>query len=195
MADNGIGYTFAPGSQQIPVGGNQNNAGGPQSAVQVKSFTLPNRFVPGQIAPQALLQSPGGGGAASADVFRRLMSLFAPQGQQQGVPTLGGGQPGMGSTPGQRDQAATAPQGPSWSDFGGLIGAQPPPAPPRQDVPLTHTPVAPPNIKPGDTPDQLIGPSAPEPSPAERMKDLFGETPNGGFQNPLGHTKYEGFSF
>lgn len=198
MADNGIGYTFQPGSQQIPVGGNQNNSGGPQSAIQVKSFTLPNRFVPGQIAPQALLQSPGGGGGPEVDIFRRLMSLFAPQGQQQGVPTLQappiypspfsmvGAKPGLNQT--LPVPMEPQPQAPPFR-------TQPVPNPtPNQDVPQTPSMPAPPRIIPGDS-DQRPGdrpPAAPE-YPGIAGFDL--STPSGGYQNPLGRNKYEGFDF
>ncbi len=92
---NQIGYTFAPGSQSIDMqnGGTRSGAtasrqSGPQSAVEVKRLSLPNRFVPGEIAPQALLQSPGGGGQLNTDILRQLMQAFAPAGQQSGVPTL-----------------------------------------------------------------------------------------------------------
>lgn len=84
-----IGFSFQPGSQSIGVGQpGQSQQSGPQSAVEIKSFQLPNRFVPGQIAPQALLQSPGGGGQLDVEILKRLMQVFAPQGQQPGVPTL-----------------------------------------------------------------------------------------------------------
>lgn len=98
MAGNNVGFSFQPGSQQIPVGDRPQIGGGPQSAVQVKSFTLPNRAVPGQIAPQALLQSPGGGGQMDLTLLRQLMAAFAPHGQQPVVPTLGA--PGQGMPPG-----------------------------------------------------------------------------------------------
>lgn len=148
MADNGIGYTFQPGSQQIPVG-DRPQSNGPQSAVQVKSFTLPNRFVPGQIAPQALLQSPGGGGLPNVDILRRLMSLFAPQGQQQGVSQLG-------QAPTQQPRFHTQPvpmqpEPQAVPPFGAPpLSTRPVPRHPSQpDVPQAPSAGAPPRVIPG----------------------------------------------
>ena len=185
MAGNGIGFSFAPGSEQIPIGNRQVN-GGPQSAVEVKSFTLPNRFVPGQIAPQALLQSHGGGGLPDVDILRRLMQVFAPQGMQPGVPSLTmpprGPEPPFQTLPVPMEPQPQAPP----------LQAQPVPNP-NQDVPQTPTMPAPPRVIPGDTERLPVGPPAPPETPYIAGFDL--QTPSGGFQSPLGRDKYQGFSF
>lgn len=188
-----LGYTFAPGSQQIPLGGQRQAGGGPQSAIEVKSFTLPNRFVPGQIAPQALLQSPGGAGGLDVNILQRLMSLFAPQGQQPGVPALG--QPQFGP-PRNHTQPVSAPGAmPPMQMVPGAPG-------PSGDVPLTHTPTPTPGVTPGEegrkTPTtDIINPNIDTrrdltPAPTQGFDFL---TPSGGMQNPLGRNKYEGFNF
>lgn len=182
---NEIGFSFQPGSQGISPNSGENRAiGGPQSAVQVKSFTLPNRFVPGQIAPQQLLQATGGGGQLDMNVLRQLVQMFAPQGQQPAGPMLAGAGGGGGI-------------GPAWAGIGGLLSANVPSAPSSvpKDVPLTHTPGTPPAVHPGSTPDAQTGPPATEPTWSEHAQDLFGTTPSGGLMNPLGKNKYEGFSF
>lgn len=80
------GYSFQPGQ-----GGGQDprklqqRPGGPQSAIEVRSLSLPARSVPGAPAPQQLLQGYGGGGGLDVNILRRLISLFAPVGQQPGV--------------------------------------------------------------------------------------------------------------
>jgi len=150
------GYSFAPFSQGIPANGQRNNSiGGPQSAVDIRHLQLPNRFVPGQIAPQALLQSPGGGGQLNVDLIRRLMAMFAPQGQQPGVPTLGmpprlGGFPQGTGLHTQPVPMELQPQAPPFR-------TQPVPNP-NQDVPLTHTPTPTPGVRPGDVDRGQYGP-------------------------------------
>jgi len=166
MTDNGLGFSFEPGQSGIPVGGQTRAPGGPQSAVQVKSFTLPNRSVPGQIAPQALLQSPGGGGQMDLTLLRQLMAAFAPQGQQPGVPSLGGMPQGM-------------PGGMSQGMSQGMVGGQPGsspfaggrPAP--QGPPMTGGAPPPPRVIPGDTPDPTDMIFLPEPPPQPQAPPLF----------------------
>lgn len=126
-----LGFSFQPGSQSIDMqsGGTRSGAtasrqSGPQSAVEVKRLSLPNRFVPGEIAPQALLQSPGGGGQLNTDILRQLMQAFAPAGQQPGVPSLGGLQPsGMSFGNDQRGTPLyQVPSLPSGGDTGNTSG-------------------------------------------------------------------------
>ena len=62
----------------------------PPSAVEYRNLRIPNRQVPGQIAPQALLQGQGGQGIPDVQLLRQLMQMFAPQGAQPGVPGLSG---------------------------------------------------------------------------------------------------------
>lgn len=181
IGSNNVGFSFDPGPQSLPAGGQPRAPGGQQSAVQVKSFTLPNRVVPGQIAPQALLQSPGGGGQMNVDLLRRLMAMFAPSGQQPGVP-------GIPSQPG------AFPQGTGYHTQPVPMGPQPQTPPfhtqpvpmPGQggEVPLEHTPTPVPRVGPGDTERTGAG-ALPEPAPLD-LRDLFGGTPSGGVQNPLG---------
>ena len=179
-----FGYSFAPGAESVPVAGSRRAVNGPQSAVEVRSLTLPNRFVPGQIAPQALLQSAGGGGASSVDVLRRLMQLFAPQGVQPGVPSLDAYSPFRGAAGGNTYQ--------DWMNRERALN-RPPSAPPNggvpagTDVPLEHSPGAPPLLTYNNPPTGgggPIGPSAPPPPPA-------GYQPSAGVINPLGR-KFEG---
>lgn len=184
IGPNGVGFSFAPGQQGIPVGGQTRAPGGPQSAVQVKSFTLPNRFVPGQIAPQALLQSPGGGGQMNVDLLRRLMQAFAPQGQQPGVPSLGQPIP---------SQVGPFPQGTGYHTQPVPMGSQPQTPPFHTqpvpmpglggEVPLSNTAPPAPRVIPGDVERTGAG-ALPEPAPLD-LRDLFGGTPSGGVQNPL----------
>jgi hypothetical protein len=224
MADNGIGYSFQPGAQNIPLGGNR-ATGGPQSAVQVKSFTLPNRFVPGQIAPQALLQSPGGGGGLNVDILRRLMQMFAPQGQQPGVPALGQPQTSLGGSPmSMIPPATTQPTfhtqpvpNPNQPVPGHWVS---PPTPAQPEVPLTSSPGAPPRVIPGggqgNEGNPYTNPANYAPAPAEPIApitlpapegyhfgttppapDLATQTPHGMPVNPLKSKfdDYEGFTF
>ena len=83
-----FGYSFAPtASMQQP--GAQAATQPPSRAVEIKSLNLPQREVPGQIAPSALLAAPGGGGVPTAQLLQMLMAAFAPQSQQSaGVPYL-----------------------------------------------------------------------------------------------------------
>lgn len=147
MSNSSPGYSFQPFSQSVPISGSNRSIGGPQSAVEVRSLTLPNRFVPGQIAPQQLLQSAGGAGSPEMAVLRHLMQIFAPQGDQPGVPALGRGQMGMGATPGQR-----APG--SFEGFGG-----------QPQVPVMHTPPPPPRVIPTDPPSPSMPTDVNVPNP------------------------------
>ena len=78
---NTIGYSFQPGSQDVSL---EARPSGPQAQavtpVQFRTMRLPNRNVPGAIAANALLQSPGGGGMPDVALLQMLMRLFAPQG-------------------------------------------------------------------------------------------------------------------
>lgn len=136
-------------------GGSGPRPNGPQSAVEVKSFSIPNRSVPGQIAPQALLQSAGGGGASQLQILRQLMAAFAPQGQQVGVPTLPGGpDTTSGWMNNEPNQGVPYDAGPG--------GYRQPNAP--SDRPDTAPTIPPPNITPGatgPTPDTPPPPSTP----------------------------------
>ena len=137
-----LGFSFQPFSANGSAQESNRVAGGPQSAVQVKSFTLPNRFVPGQIAPQELLQSAGGGGQLNVNVLRQLMQMFAPPGQQPGVPVLQGNQ--SGHLPGLFDQGyggSYSGAGPNaqGNGSGGASGPLPPRVVPAGDKD-DHTP-------------------------------------------------------
>lgn len=83
----------------------------PPTAVEYRNLRIPNREVPGQIAPQALLQSPGGQGVPDVQLLRQLMQAFAPEGQQPGVPTIDRSQP-----------SAPTPAGSPFSSAGAAIG-------------------------------------------------------------------------
>lgn len=124
---------------------------GPQSAVEVKSFQIPNRSVPGQIAPQALLQSPGGGGASQLQILRQLMQAFAPQGQQFGVPILPGGtDTTSGWMNNEPNQSVPYDVGTGYRPTG----------PKAPEVPDYAPTIPPPNITPGAT-----GPAPDPPQP------------------------------
>lgn len=161
MANDGsIGFSFEPSARSIGVGSGNNQAiGGPQSAVQVKSFTLPNRFVPGQIAPQQLLQSPGGGGQLDVNILRQLMQMFAPQGQQPSTPALGNGyQDWM-----NREHGIN--QAPKPFDFTPLPHAM---AQPQQ--PQAPPPYAPPRFIPGQEGNLGTSTAPPTEEPAREVQ-------------------------
>lgn len=182
MPNSEIGFTFAPGSQGINPSGSGARPSGPQSAVEIRHLQLPNRFVPGQIAPQALLQSAGGAGMPEAAIFQRLMQMFAPQSQQPGVPALQrrpqfptgagdfhtGAGPSMSSPGNFNTSAPSSPGG----------GSAPPLFKFAHDDGL-ETPSRP--SAPTSAPEDLFSPAGP---PVSAL-DL----------NPLGRAKYEGFSF
>lgn len=163
---NGIGFSFEPGQQSVPVSGSNRAVGGPQSAVEIKHLLIPNRFVPGQIAPQQLLQSAGGGGGLDVDILRRLMQAFAPQGQQPSVPTLA--QSPMGPQQTNQPSNEQPASGMTWSGIGGIPGGQPPSAPPVAPPPVV-TSGQPPRVIPTETPE----PRAPRLPSAEPFD--FGE--------------------
>jgi hypothetical protein len=89
----GIGFSFAPGSQDIDMQGGGRLGGAraqPGSSVEVKSLRLPKRDAPGSVAPLSLLGSQGGAGAPAGfdpQFINLLASAFgqAPQGQPQGM--------------------------------------------------------------------------------------------------------------
>lgn len=187
-----IGFSFQPGSFDARTGGQAQPAqpGGAAvapspSSVEIKSLKIPQRNVPGQIAPQALLQSPGaaGAGVGLSQLLPLLIQAFAPQGTQPGAPTSGmmpapgGGyqapaenplsgriQPGGGfHLPGER----VAPQPPTPNDLMGAIGdalgAPTPSAPPQMPAAPPPTPTLSPRIIPGQTPPDESAPPAPPP--------------------------------
>jgi hypothetical protein len=142
----GIGYSFQPGSSDIPMQGGASGgaASAPASAVKVLSMRVPKRAASSAIAPQALLQSPGSAGAPGGFdpmLLQLLMKAFAPP-QTNGVPNIpdiGGDTFGAGQR--RERQMMDRPTLPMQEP-----GALPPP-----------------RIIPGDTPQ--ASPELPEPPP------------------------------
>lgn len=134
-ANNPLGYSFEPGSPSVGMSKPAQPSLQPPSAVEYRNLRIPNRQVPGQIAPQALLQGHGGQGLPDVQLLRQLMQAFAPQGMQPGVPML--------PQTSQAMDRVGVPQSPQQS-------AQPPQAPPASG--------GVPRIIPGDdTPPTLEG--------------------------------------
>jgi len=85
------GYRFQPGADQ-PMGGPGGQGGRsvapPSSSVKVLSYRMPKHDVRGAIAPAALLNGQGGGGAVPGGMSPHLLSLllqaFSAQGSSDG---------------------------------------------------------------------------------------------------------------
>jgi hypothetical protein len=91
-----IGFSFAPGSNDLPMQGGMGRASvsAPASAVKVLSMRLPKRENPHALAPQALLQSPGSAGAPHGfdpNILSLLMRALAPGQATAGVPVMPSG--------------------------------------------------------------------------------------------------------
>lgn len=141
------GFSFQPGAtdtSHLNLPGQARGTESPQSIVRMLSLRIPRRAAQGQIAPQALLQSQGGGGLDG--VIKALMQSFGlGQGQQGGlngqsnppmgqmnapqyqtpriIPGGGGGDPQAGgfgdrSQPDPGGDVPTFPPGPGRSGFG-----------------------------------------------------------------------------
>ncbi len=177
------GYSFQPGQQNIRMGGGTGGPppSSPQSAVEVKSLTIPQRNVPGQIAPQALLQSPGGGGQLDTELLRRLMAIFAPAGQQPGVPTLNGTPPLYGQSAMSGPQVPMMPGGNDYYLPGQYIGQVPQgeaPSSQPPDVPQMPGAGSPPRITPGDEGPRTEAPVETPPMNSLRPPSLFEDRPD-----------------
>lgn len=202
-----IGFSFSPDSQDVRPGQSGPRPNGPQSAVEVKSFRIPNRTVPGQIAPQALLQSPGGGGQSEMQLLRQLMAAFAPQGQQPSIPsipTLPSSQGGSDNYSGWRGNepsnggrgAPSGPQMPAGVPYDSGTGFNP--IPPRDGGfnSQPEVPLSPPSFGsvPGVTPGQLAPDPSSNPGPdtwgvpaqPDQGLDLSGMFPKTGGDTPYG---------
>jgi hypothetical protein len=150
----GIGYSFAPGSDDIPMQGGMSggSASAPASAVKVLSMRVPKKAASAAIAPQALLQSPGSAGAPGGFdpmLLQLLMKAFAPP-QSNGVPNT----PSMSGTPSE------APRQMGRPTIGSMGSASAPLPPPRiipGDVPM-------------DPPGHDLQPFPGPPSPREEVQ-------------------------
>lgn len=180
---NDYGFSFQPGPSSVPLGGNPAaRPGGPQSAVEIRSLSIPQRSVPGQIAPQQLLQSLGGGGGLDVNILRRLLSLFAPMGQQPVAPTpltAAGAGGGSMTAPSQPYQQPYQPYQQPYQPYG--------------EVPLTSTPAPAPKIIPGTNPggdtgnlSEPVAPTSVVSPPTQEGFDMSGAF----FSNPALAEKY-----
>lgn len=131
------GFSFQPGVPSIDV--NRPSASPltqtPQSAVNIISASLPRRITGSPLAPPGLLTAPGGGGLEA--LLPLLMQLFAPQGQQPGVPALktpsggGFGLPGVSTSHAPMPPVTRAPEAtlPHIIPGGEQLGTAPPEMP------------------------------------------------------------------
>lgn len=170
----GIGYSFSPTGQDIPVDdGNSRFQGmSPQQAVKMISLRVPHAAPPNAPINNTLMNSAGGSGAPGGGlgaVLQQLMKMFQP-GLDPGAGTPGGpvavppqdvvtrpGGVGNRTIPGQMGE--WGPGLPSW---------QPPPQPPP-----------PPRIRPGGDdelpePPPLADPGAPQPPGLFDVDSLYG---------------------
>ena len=168
-ANNPLGYSFEPGSPSVGMSKPAQPSLQPPSAVEYRNLRIPHRQVPGQIAPQALLQGQGGQGIPDVQLLRQLMQMFAPQGAQPGVPGLAGPSQAQGrigfpqSSPQQAPQMPSAPSVSAAPDGGRQLpsgsgqvrigaGGLPPSA-------LNDTPVQPPAPQESFTNGQFVNSS------------------------------------
>lgn len=119
----GYGLSFQPGQQNVASGSQDRKVGGPQpqSAIELLNLRLPSVVGPSAIAPQALLQSPGGmglGGSPNAALLLQALAALSgaqlppmAQGGQIGHLTRGGTQPMGSPQPSSPWRATTMPVG------------------------------------------------------------------------------------
>jgi hypothetical protein len=178
MAD--LGYSFNPSTPPVSMGGSGGgprqpaSGGGPQSAVEIRNLSIPKRLGPNPIAPSALLNAPGasGAGVGLAQLLPLLMQMFAPQGQQPGVPSLA-------PFPGGGYQAPGAPSG-------GTLANDQRPMSNTPSVAPGYTPAPPPNATPAAP--SVTGAPSPSPraqpqiTPLASAPSLFAATPHISFE-------------
>lgn len=150
-----FGLNFAPLDQNKPnmaQPGTGSPAGGGsntpiQDAIQTLSLRIPHVVGAGALAPDALLNSPGGSaipGGTGLTLEALLRRLFAQPGGLQGVPTGGpvasmpmSPMPGLGGAPlGTTPSAPPLPRIGVGTDVPGLGAPPPAPAPPAPAAPL-----------------------------------------------------------
>lgn len=138
-----IGINFIPSDEQAMNGPKQGNLEGDLGqAFKILSLQLPRRPQIGGIAPQALLQSPGGSNPLAA-VFEALLRGMRPP--------AGSGAPGGAPTP---TPGAIPPPRIIPGDQGDRFPAPPPPNEPYRPGPSPTTPTAP--TVPGRTPGTVF---------------------------------------
>lgn len=154
MAGYGIGTSFQPGADQ---NGQGRRATPVQEAIRLLSLRLPSRVSPSAIAPQALLQSPGGaglsGGGMTTDAVLELLRRLR---MQSGAALPPQAQPFM-QTPSAAQSVFTVPSAQDDRERGisralpqppRVLPGSPPPGPPPPGPPPAAPP-PPPNIVPG----------------------------------------------
>lgn len=100
----GIGYSFAPGGEDIDLQNGQRKGTGisPQQAVQIRSLRVPERLPTNAPVNRTLLTSPGGmaAGAQGLDsMVAALMQAFRPQASVAGPAPMPASAPSGGGSP------------------------------------------------------------------------------------------------
>lgn len=148
-----IGFSFQPGAGDIAMGGQPTpKPTGPSAAIEFRNLRIPNRQIPGSLAPNALLQSPGGGGVPDVELIKQLMQAFAPQqgqampmmpfgGSDEGAQTMPPEMPGGAGGTAMPEAASVPTMAPSLSDRAPRIipGDRPNTAPVEDEAPPTFT--------------------------------------------------------
>lgn len=162
MPLNQIGYRFQPGIGDVQGGNEATPRAGSPSNVRVLNLRIPKKPIAGAIAPQALLESPGGAGAPPG-FLDDLLHIFQPPVQSPVVPPQTPSAPPLDIAPSpvlsapQPSLMDDAPQMPSMdTEAPAPLPIQPPamaagPSPfqPQPDVPLTVSAPPPPRVLPG----------------------------------------------